>query len=55
MYKFEMSFSEGEGEREILTGFQISLFLLTSCPMGIIKNKTDFLSPGKDRQTCKDN
>jgi hypothetical protein len=26
MYKFEMSFSEGEGEREILTGVQISLF-----------------------------
>lgn len=48
MYKFAVSFSEGEGEGEILTGFQISLFFLTACPVGVIKNKTRFLSPGKD-------
>lgn len=48
VYKFEMSFSESEGEGEILTGVQISLFLPTACPMGVIKNKTRFLSLGKD-------
>ena len=48
MYTCEMSFSEGREEGEMLTGFQISQFFLSACPMGIIKNKTSLLSMGKD-------
>lgn len=48
MYTCEMSFSEGGEEAEMLTGLQISLFFLSACPVGIIKNKTSLLSIGKE-------